>query len=66
MPQPEREPSKKRRELHIVFDRLPCPEGSTFVEVEDAQGKSVNVGEWRVRKDGYAELVITELPEVED
>ena len=52
---------EKRRELRIVCSQLPNPDGTLFIECEDANGKSVNVGEWRVREDGYAELVITGL-----
>ena len=45
-------------ELHIVFDGPPGPEAGRFVEVEDAQGRSINAGAWRQRADGYWELVI--------
>ncbi len=37
----------------IVFDGPPGPESGRFVEVEDRQGRSVNVGEWIEREDGY-------------
>jgi hypothetical protein len=51
-------------ELHVVFTNFPGPENEcVFVEVEDAQGKSLDLGEWRRRADGYVELVFTSLPE---
>ena len=34
-------------ELHIVFDGPPGPEAGRFVEVETAEGESINAGEWR-------------------
>lgn len=49
---------KAFRELRIVTDRLPDSEGCRFIEVEDADGKSVRAGKWRSRNDGTAELVI--------
>jgi hypothetical protein len=49
-------------ELRVIFDRLPDVTGGRLIEVEDASGKSITAGEWRLRADGYAELVITELP----
>ena len=45
-------------EMHIVFDRLPGPAPAVFVEVEDAHGRGVAIGNWRERPDGLAELVI--------
>ena len=33
-------------ELRIVFDGPPGPESGRFIEVENAQGASVNAGEW--------------------
>jgi len=33
-------------EIRIVFDGPPGPEGSRFIEVEDASGKSIAVGQW--------------------
>lgn len=50
----------EKRELHIVFDGPPGPEGACFVEVEDASGHSVSAGEWRQRPDGYWALVLVE------
>jgi len=45
-------------EIRIVFDKLPGPQGCTFIEVEDETGKSISVGEWVNREDGYVELRI--------
>ena len=38
---------------HIVFDGPPGPQGPRFVEVEDEQRRSIKVGEWVQRDDGY-------------
>ncbi len=46
-------------EIRIVFDGPPGPESGRFVECEDASGRSVSLGEWRQRRDGYWELVLT-------
>lgn len=45
-------------ELRFVFDKLPSPGGTLFIEVEDAQGRSVKAGTWRERADGLVELVV--------
>ena len=39
--------------VDIVFDGPPGPESGRFVEVENAQGKSISFGEWIERPDGY-------------
>lgn len=39
--------------IDIVFDGPPGPEAGRFVEVEDAWGKSISIGEWIKRADGY-------------
>ncbi len=40
--------------IDIVFDGAPePPDFPTFVEVEDMDGKSINIGEWLKRDDGY-------------
>lgn len=45
--------------LHFVFERVPSsPKGLRMIEIEDDFGRSVKVGEWRIRRDGHAELVI--------
>lgn len=46
------------KNLMFVFDRMPDQDGCTFVEVENEEGQSVNAGEWRLRDDGLAELVV--------
>lgn len=40
------------KNLTMVFDGPPGPEGSNFVEVEDASGFSVEFGSWNQRADG--------------
>jgi len=42
----------------ILFDGPPGPEAGRFVEVETPEGKSIKVGEWRDRGDGYWSLDI--------
>ncbi len=44
--------------VDIVFDGPPGPESGRFVEVENAQGKSISFGEWIERPDGYWALRI--------
>lgn len=44
--------------LDVVLDGPPGPDGGRFVEVEDANGRSVDVGEWRRREDGLWALRI--------
>lgn len=39
--------------IDIVFDGPPGPEAGRFVEVEDSWGKSISIGEWIQRADGY-------------
>jgi hypothetical protein len=39
--------------IDIVFDGPPGSEGCRFVEVEDHTGKSIKLGEWVLRPDGY-------------
>ena len=48
--------------IDIVFDGPPSHESGRFVEVEDADGKSISIGEWVTRPgdpDGWAALRIT-------
>ena len=47
------ENSKLTTYVDIVFDGPPGPEAGRFVEVEDASGKSITLGEWLQRPDGY-------------
>ena len=44
--------------LCIVFDGPPSAKGAVFVEVEDADGKGINIGEWEERPDGFWHLRI--------
>jgi len=39
--------------IDIVFDGPPASESGRFIEVENAQGASIRVGEWVHRPDGY-------------
>lgn len=38
--------------IDIVFDGPPAPEAGRFVEVEDAEGRSIDLGGWMERNDG--------------
>jgi hypothetical protein len=44
--------------IDIVFDGPPSHESGRFVEVESAEGKSISIGEWVHRPDGYWALRI--------
>lgn len=44
--------------IDIVFDGPPGPESGRFVEVEDPDGRSINVGTWIDRGDGLWALRI--------
>jgi hypothetical protein len=46
------------RQIQIVFDGPPGPDSGQFVEVEDEAGRSVDVGNWVERQDGYWALRI--------
>ena len=39
--------------VDIVYDGPPSNETGKFVEVEDQTGKSISVGTWLEREDGY-------------
>lgn len=39
--------------IDIVFDGPPAHESGRFIEVENAAGASIRVGEWVEREDGY-------------
>lgn len=41
-----------RKPYNIVFDNPPGPIAPRFIEVEDTNGRSFNLGEWRQREDG--------------
>lgn len=44
--------------INIVFDGPPAPDGPRFVEVETDDGRSISIGEWVERPDGYWALRI--------
>ena len=46
------------RQIDVVFDGPPGPNAGRFVEVEDESGRSVDVGKWVERSDGYFALRI--------
>lgn len=50
--------------LCIVFDKMPCPDGATFIDVHDHQDKGIDAGIWRARPDGLAELVLHDYVKV--
>ena len=46
------------RQIDIVLDGPPGPSSGRFVEVEDEAGRSIDVGKWVERPDGYWALRI--------
>ena len=53
------------KQIDIVFDDGPGPEGGRFVEVEDKDGKSISIGEWIKRPDGYWALRLQAIIETD-
>jgi hypothetical protein len=51
-----------KQAINIIFDGPPSHEAGRFVEVELDNGKSISVGKWVNRGDGYWALRINELP----
>ena len=51
--------------VDIVFDAPPGPTAGRFVEVEDENGASINLGEWIERDDGYWALRIPDPRKVD-
>lgn len=49
-------------EIRIVFDGPPSHESGRFVEIEDTEGRSINMGEWHDRGDGFWELRLKSEP----
>lgn len=48
-------------EMRIVLNEIEnrkTPPTYEFIEIEDENGKSINVGQWRKRDDDYWEIVI--------
>ena len=46
------------QEINIIFNGPPGPMPIRFIEIEDADGNSINVGEWARREDDYWSLRI--------
>lgn len=42
--------------INVVFDGPPDHTAPRFIEVEDSAGRSINIGAWMKRDDGYWEL----------
>lgn len=67
----EAKEAEKRKEttmnktIDIVFDGPPWPEAGRFVEVEDQDGKSISIGEWVERPDGFWALRIQDPRQTE-
>ncbi|MGN6590958.1 MAG: hypothetical protein ACTHKE_11770 [Sphingomicrobium sp.] len=55
-------PTKATTHIDVVFDGPPSAQAPRFVECEDSNGKSINVGEWVRRDDGYWVLRIGTAP----
>jgi hypothetical protein len=51
--------------IDIVFDGPPGHKAGRFVEVEDADGKSIKVGKWIDRGDGYWALRLDYDPQID-
>ena len=50
--------------VDLVFDGFPSPEGPRFIEAELSDGRSVSLGTWLRRADGYHVLRIeAEVPD---
>ncbi len=45
-------------EIRIVFDGPPSHESGRFIEVENAWGQGIGIGQWHERDDGFWELRI--------
>ena len=53
-------------EIRIVFDGPPGPEPARFVEINNVDGISIQVGVWTNRDDGLCELRISGVNLAED
>ena len=51
--------------VRLIFDKLPGPDGAIlrFIEIDNKDGKSIQMAEWRTRPDGLVELIIGDLSE---
>lgn len=47
--------------INIIFDGPPGPIAGRFVEVENDEGESINVGEWKQKSDNYWTLRIKDV-----
>jgi hypothetical protein len=45
-------------EVRLIFDGPLSRDVPSLIAIEDNEGRSVSVGHWRERQDGYWELVI--------
>lgn len=54
-------PETVTSEIRVIFDGPPSHESGRFVEVEDTEGRSINVGEWHERDDKLWELRIPDV-----
>ena len=54
-------PAAETEEIRIVFDGPPAAVSGRFVEVEDAEGRSISRGKWHERPDGMWELRINAI-----
>lgn len=50
------------KQCRVVFDGPPGPTAGRFIDVHNADDKSINAGTWRERPDGLWELRIDSLP----
>jgi hypothetical protein len=48
-----------RQYIDIIFDGPPGPRGGRLIDMEDADGKSIRIGDWMQRPDGRWALRIT-------
>jgi hypothetical protein len=46
-------------QIDVLSDGPPGPDNGRFVEIENDVGRSISVGEWRRREDGYWALRLT-------
>jgi hypothetical protein len=46
------------QEVRLVFDGPMARDVPSLIAIEDSEGRSITVGHWRQRQDGYWELVI--------
>ena len=49
--------------INIIFDAPPGPTSGRFIDVENDEGESINIGQWLQRPDGLWSLSITAVHE---